>query len=126
MIYLNTANNSDKIVVTLTELTTIESPFYLFVFTHVLTKQVIAFIAGADESTHPERYNQFDIDTAVVFEDAPNGEWHYVAYQQDNDENTNPALTDGEVENGKMVLTTGAELEYTQYNSDTTYKAYNG
>ena len=126
MIYLNTANNSEKIIVTLTELTTIDPVYYLFVFTHVLTKQVVAYLPSPDESAYPERYNEFDIDTSVVFEDKPNGEWHYVAYQQDNDINTDPDLTDGEVENGKMMLTTGADLEFTQYDAPTTYKSYNG
>ena len=126
MVYLNTANSEDKIVVTLTELTTLDSPFYLFVFTHVLTKRVVAWVAGSDESSYPQRYNKFEINTTTVFADEPNGEWHYIAYQQSNDTNTNPALADGEVENGKMILTTGAELEYTKYNSATSYKAYNG
>jgi hypothetical protein len=126
MIYLNTANNAEKIIVTLTELTTISPVYYLFVFTHVLTKRVVNYIPTADASQYPERYNEYDIDTSEVFEDEPGGEWHYVAYQQDNDTNTDPDLTDGEVENGKMILTTGADLEFTKYEAATTYKSYNG
>lgn len=126
MIYLNTANNSEKIIVTLTELTTIDPVYYLFVFTHVLTKSVVSFIPVSDESAYTERYNKFNIDTAAVFEDQPNGEWHYKVYQQTGDSNTNPDLTEGEVENGKMMLTAGPELEFTQYEAATAYKAYAG
>ncbi|OOQ57144.1 hypothetical protein [Mucilaginibacter pedocola] len=126
MLELTAGQQSEKIIVTLTELTTLEAPHYLFVFTHVATKQVVAVVMGADESPYPDRYNQFDINTATYFAGMPVGEWHYTAYQQDNPTNTNPAFTAGEVEFGKMRLSSETDFEFTQYHQPATYKAYNG
>lgn len=126
MLELTTGQQSEKIIVTLTELTTLDAPHYLFVFTHVATKQIVALVMGADESAYPARYNQFDINTAFYFADTPVGEWHYTAYQQDSPTNTSPALTAGEVEFGKMRLNNAIEFEFTQYNQPVTYQAYNG
>lgn len=72
-------DTSAILIVTLTEKVTITNPYYLFVFTHVLTKAVVSFIKSEaqDESDYPERYNQFTINPAVVFLNKPIGEWHY-------------------------------------------------
>jgi hypothetical protein len=125
MIELHTGQSGEKIIVTLTELATLSSPHYLFVFKHVLTKQVVAFVAGADESTFPYRYNQFDIDTAVLFLDKPSGEWHYTAYEQVSNSNINPSLAlQPALEYGKMILYAETEFEYDMYDQPVTYKAY--
>lgn len=127
MIELNISQSSEKIIVTLTELQTLNEPHYLFIFSHVTTKETVAVLYAPDddESDYPSRYNQFDIDTATVFDGKPVGEWHYEAYEQESVTNVNPALATTLLESGKMLLKT-TELEYETYNEPVTYKAYNG
>lgn len=126
MLELNIGQDSEEIVVTLKELATLANPNYLFVFTHVTTKAVVAFVAGADQSDYPERTNQFNINTDALFGLKPPGEWHYTAYEQVSAVNVNPVLALGIVEYGKMRLYRENEFEYTQYDEPVTYKAYNG
>ncbi len=127
MLAFTLGNTDDKLVVTLTEFVTITEPYFLFVFTHVTTKQVVNVIyaTGADLSGYAYRYNEFEIDTQAVFGNYPTGEWHYTAYQQASSTNTDTTgLT--VLEYGKMRLYPAAAFAYTEYNSPTTYKAYNG
>lgn len=127
MLQLNNAQSSQTIILTLTELQTINNPFYLFVFTQVTTKQVVSFIKSSDddESDYTERYNQFTINTAQLFAGAQAGQWLYTVYQQDNGVNLNPAGLPV-LERGKMQLQTNNGFSYATYNLNTTYKAYNG
>lgn len=118
-----TKGESKSIVVTLSELTTIDPVYYLFVFTHVATKEELAFVAPADESAYPERYNQFTI--APLFDDFPIGEYHYKVYQQGDAENTDVSAAGDVVEVGKMILS-DSPLEFEKYNQATTYQQYNG
>lgn len=115
-------------ILTLTEFVTISAPYYLFVFTHVETKKVVSFVKAEvdDESDSPQRYNQFTIDAAVVFLDQPTGEWHYKVYEQSSSVNTDPAAAGGLLEEGKLLLDRTTEFEYSEYESSTSYKAYNG
>lgn len=125
MLELHSGQSGEKIIVTLTELAMLNAPNYLFVFEHVLTKQVAAFVVGADESDFTYRYNQFDIDTATLFADKPIGEWHYRAYEQISDSNTNPSLSiQPALEFGKMILYGETEFEFDMYNQPVTYKSY--
>lgn len=121
-------DNIAPIVVTLTEFVTIPAPYYLFVFTHVETRNVAAFVKSEaeDESDYPQRYNQFTIDAAAVFLDQPTGEWHYKAYQQSSSTNTNPELSGEVLEEGKLILDRAVSFRYKQYDSATSYKVYNG
>lgn len=61
MIYV-AQNSSNKIVLTLTEVTTVTNPSYLFVFTNEYntTSTPILFTA-TDTSSYPERYNLFNL-----------------------------------------------------------------
>lgn len=128
MLTLNYGATNEKIVVTLTELVTLELPFYLFVFIHVETKAAVAkvFTTADDESTHQTRYNKFSIDTATLFNLQPVGEWHYRVYQQDNDTNTDPDLAAGLIESGKLILNPSEAFAFNKYEEATTYKVYNG
>ena len=128
MLELHYGETSEKIIVTLNELITLADPDYLFVFTHVVTRDVVSFVksSAADESAYPERYNQFDIDTSDVFEDQQPGEWHYEIYEQSSNSNTDPDLATGLIESGKMILYPSTAFEYTKYSQSTTFKTYNG
>lgn len=125
MLELHSGQSGEKIIVTLTELATLATPNYLFVFEHVTTKQVVTFVAGADESEFAYRYNQFDIDTDTLFDDRPIGEWHYAAYEQASPSNTDPSLAlQPALEFGKMILYGETEFEFDMYNQPVTYKSY--
>ncbi len=106
------------LILTLNERMTLIEPDILFTFTHVLTKAVVSFTRayGADQSTHQERYNQFQINPTAVFANQPRGEWHYVISEVDG----------VELENGKLMLLPGTEYSPVMYNQPTTYAAYNG
>ena len=115
-------------ILTLTEFVSISTPYYLFVFTHVTTKDVVAFVKSeaGDESEYPQRYNQFTINASVVFDGKQSGEWHYKVYEQASDINIDPAAAGAVLEYGKLYLDRATEFAYTQYNSATSFKTYNG
>jgi len=114
-----------ELILTLTEFVSIANPYFLFVFTHVLTKETVAFIA-ADTSLYPSRYNQFTINAAVKFSDKPPGEWHYKIYEQASSSNVDPDLSGAILEYGKMILNRTTDFAYNMYEIATSYKAYNG
>lgn len=129
MLELHIGQSGEKIIVTLTELQTLSEPYFLFRFTHVLTKNVVSLIKHYetdDESDFPDRYNQFDIDTAVVFANQPIGEWQYEVYEQVSSSNTDPAAATGLLENGKLYLYPNAGFDYEIYDQPVTFKTYNG
>lgn len=120
MLKFKQSDSSVKFILTLTELQTTSAPNYLFVFTHVLTKQAVSFtLANAqDESLFKERYNRFTIDPSSVFASKPTGEWHYKVYEN----NVNGVL----LEQGKMIMDSETDFTYDKYNSETSFKVYNG
>lgn len=117
-----------ELILTLTENVSISTPYYLFVFTHVATKEVVSFIkySGADESAYPQRYNQFTIDPSTVFTGKQPGEWHYRIYEQASDTNTDTTLSGAVIEYGKMILDRATEFEFTKYEAATSFNTYNG
>lgn len=128
MLQFKQSDTSAVLIFTLTEKVTLIEPYFLFVFTHVLTKQVVSFIKAStvDESDFQDRYNQFTINTAVVFLNKAIGEWHYKIYEQASDTNIDVTLTGAVLEYGKMILDRATAFAYTQYNGSQTYNAYNG
>src|SRR5688500_2665083 len=117
-----------ELILTLTEKVSITDPYYLVVFTHVLTKQRVALVKSDadDESGFKSRYNKFTINPSVVFDEKPHGEWHYKVYEQESSTNIDVDDTGGEIECGKMLLVSADEFEFDKYDTATTYKAYNG
>ena len=133
MLELTKGSASEKIIVTLTEKITLSDPYFLFIFTHTLTGQVVnkIFAPADDESDYPTRYNKFDIVTVTLFPTAtvPVGEWLYRAYEQASSTNTDPDLATTLVESGKLILypVAGQEFEYTnEYDESQTFKSYQG
>jgi hypothetical protein len=128
MLQFKQDDTSATMILTLTELVTLATPYYLFVFTHVTTKDVVAFVKAEadDESDYPDRYNQFTINASVVFDGEQPGEWHYKVYEQESAINTDPELAGQLLEEGKLLLDRSTEFEYTQYEGTTSYKTYNG
>lgn len=127
MILLRKGQADEEIIVTLNEKRTLDAGYYLFVFTHVLTRTVVTKIYSFldDVSDFQDRYNQFEIDTSVVFLDQPHGQWNYDIYEQASSTNTSTTgLT--LVETGIMKLQPETEFEFTEYNEPTSFKSYTG
>lgn len=117
-----------ELVLTLTEKATLQAPYYLFVFTHVTTKEVVAFIKSfvEDESAYQRRYNQFTINPSVVFADTQPGEWHYRVFEQESAVNEDPDSSGAVLEYGKLMLKRATDFSYNKYDSPTQYQVYNG
>jgi hypothetical protein len=127
MLQFKRSDTEATIILTLTENVSLESPYYLFVFTHVLTKDVVVFVKSDvdDQSGYKNRFNQFVINPSELFEGKQVGEWHYIVYEQQN-ENTDTALTGEIIERGKLMLERETEFVFNKYETATSYKTYNG
>jgi hypothetical protein len=127
MLRLSFGNTAENIVVTLNEKRTLDSGYYLFLFTHYTTKQVVSkiFSFAEDDSDYPDRYNQFEINTDTLFDNYPVGMWSYSVYEQASSSNTNPAGLN-EVENGILMLRPETEFSFDQYEQSQSYKVYAG
>ncbi len=80
MIYIN-KGEVNSIVLTLTEVSTLTSPYYLFVFQNEMnpTSDPILFTAP-DDSDYPERFNLFYLDEPVDVE-LMKGQYTYSVYE---------------------------------------------
>jgi hypothetical protein len=112
-------STSERIILTLSELVTVNDPIYQFTFTQVTTKEVVTFTRTTDDdfSNYPDRYNEFEINPSVLFEEVQIGEWHYVVTEQQ---------TANVLEYGKLYLDRAVDFAFTQYDIATTFKTYNG
>ena len=126
MLLYTKGTNTDTYI-TLTELTTLTSPYYLFVFENISTKVQYKVIvnSASDLSEYPERYNRFAIDTATLFTSAQVGQYSYNVYEQTSSTNTDPTGLN-QVECGKMLLQPATTLTKQGYEPETTYKGYAG
>lgn len=130
MLELTKGTASENIIVTLKEKQTLVNPYFLFIFTHTLTRaEVTKIFAPADElSSYTSRYNKFAIATVTTFASKAVGEWLYRAYEQASAVNTDPTLATTLLESGKLRLYPASADVYAvdQYNETQTFKAYNG
>lgn len=84
---------------TLTEKSTLTSPYYLFNFVSDVTGNSVNFIAS-DLSSYTDRYNKFLITETSGTNDytsgtitlSPTGQWTYKVYEQTSSTNLNPLL----------------------------------
>lgn len=127
MLVLTKGQATQEIVVTLNEKRTLTVGYYLFVFTHFTTRDIINKIYNftQDDSSYQTRFNQFDIATQALFGNSQIGQWVYQVYEQASSSNTNVAGLNM-VEQGVMVLNPSAEFTREQYNEPTTMKQYAG
>ena len=128
MLQFSQVDTSVDLIVTLTEKVSISNANYLFVFEHIQTRNIVAFIklSADDVSPYKGRYNQFVIDPSVVFNAQPIGQWNYRIYEQVSAINTDTNSTGSLLEVGKMKLDRAVDFEPTNYELATIYKAYNG
>lgn len=93
-----------------------------------MTNQQVEFLANSadDQSPFPDRYNEFLIDTSVVFPDQPTGFYTYEVYEMQDA--ATPAQA-SPIETGRMTMKeTAAPAGRTKYQPSTgkTFKVYNG
>lgn len=121
-------DTSAAIVLTLNEMVTIPGPYYLFVFTQITTKDIVAFVLAPsdDISLYGWRYNEFIINQSILFSGKQASEWNYVVYQQASSTNTDVTLTSGILEYGKLRLDRPVDFAFTNYDTPTVFQTYNG
>lgn len=122
----------NQVLVTVTELTTISNPTYLFAFYREENQQGAHYQSciAEDLSEYPERYNDFTI-RETTNPVALNGEvelmagvaWYYTIYAQTSTTNLDPANADEVVEQGK-VFVTGTSVETPTYTYTKDKKIY--
>jgi hypothetical protein len=127
MLFLAKGNTSDHVVLTLTEKVSLVNAYYLFVISHITTKEVIRFIkSNADDlSAYKSRYNEFVINTSVLFATASVGQWIYKVYEQASAINTDETGLKL-LETGKLNYLSDTQFTYKKYEPLTGYKAYGG
>ena len=111
MIHL-TKNQTNTIVLTLTEKELLTTPNYLFVFTNRSSNEEVKFVKlyATDTSAYKDRYNEFSIVTNTNFSTALEGQYTYEIYEQASTSNTNPSGLN-KLETGIMWLG-GTTLSY--------------
>jgi hypothetical protein len=103
MIYIK-KDEVNQIILTLTEVSTLPNPYYLFVFQNEMDKlsAPITFYT-ADLSTYPERFNQFELDEPVDLE-LVKGQYTYSIYESTITPPTIANSTGVVIEEGRMVV----------------------
>jgi len=120
-----TKGQTDKIVLTLTEKASLNTPNYLFVFKSRNTNDVVKFVLlnNTDVSVYKSRYNEFNIVANTYFANINSGEYTYEVYEQISTSNLDPTLSTGLLEKGQMSLKNSTDFNFTTYNqSSNTYK----
>ena len=119
-------NQLNKLVVTASQNRSLPNPYYLFAFTHILSREEVNFVGYIVSSN--TRYDQFEL-IESPFEDLSLtpplvtfpylGQYYYEIYEQNSSTNTDPSLATNEVENGRayVIVKNDNETEclYEQY-----------
>ena len=127
-------NTVNDVVLTLRELTTIENPFYLFVFTSDDTN-ISKIFTGVDTSTNVNTYNEFNIELTSGAEDLLDsvinlpykGYYTYNIYSMVTEGNLDINNVTELVESGKVYVNDTVKPVKTTYTGGNNTKAvYNG
>ena len=103
MIYIN-KDELNSIVLTLTEVSTLTNPYYLFVFQNEMNPESDPILfTTADISAYPERFNQFELDEPVDVE-LMKGQYSYFVYESLIPPVTIEDTTGDVIEEGRMVV----------------------
>ncbi len=96
-------SGTTPLIVTVTELTTIANPNYLFEFIHEQSfKSYVCILSNISSST--ERYDEFILIDGIDVDFEYNGSYLYNIYQQTSAINTDVNNTDGIVETGRAEV----------------------
>jgi hypothetical protein len=104
MISIKKGITGKKIIFTAYEQTTLENPYYLFIFTNRITKDIINIVKQSEStSAQKQRFDYITIDINTYFSDAEQGFWTYNIYEQLSSTNTDSTGLNM-VEQGLMKL----------------------
>ena len=103
MIYIN-KDEVNNIVLTLSEVSSLTNPFYLFVFQNEMNPESDPILfSTTDISSYPERFNQFLLDEPVDVE-LIKGQYTYSVYESLIAPATIQDTTGIVIEEGRMVV----------------------
>jgi hypothetical protein len=103
VIYIN-KDEVNNIVLTLSEVSTLTNPYYLFVFQNEMNPESTPILfTTPDISTYPERFNQFLLDEPVDVE-LVKGQYSYSVYESLVPPVTIEDTTNQIIEEGRMVV----------------------
>lgn len=103
MIYIN-KGEINNIVLTLSEVSTLTNPYYLFVFQNEMNPESDPILfTTPDISSYPERFNQFVLDEPVDVE-LIKGQYTYNVYESITLPTTIEDTTGESIEEGRMVV----------------------
>jgi hypothetical protein len=103
VIYIN-KDELNSIVLTLTEVSTLSNPYYLFVFQNEMNPESTPILfTTPDISAYPERFNQFELDEPVDV-DLIKGQYSYSVYESLIPPITIQDTTGDVIEEGRMVV----------------------
>ena len=102
---------TETIYFTATEKATIDNPFFLFVFIHRVTLDVVKIMGTNDSITG--RYDSFAITVNNYFDLKEQGFWEYTIYQKTS--NTDFEINGLILEEGFMYLNPAIPFEPTKY-----------
>ena len=126
------ANNT--LILTLTEKTTLTSPYYLVKMVSRSSRGVKRFILAADQSSFTDRFNKFtltetsgtEILTSGTVTLQPTGWWEYDIYEQLSSTNLDETLSDNKIaiEDGLARVTGTEDINKFYDSQDTEGKFY--
>lgn len=103
MIYIN-KDEVNNIVLTLSEVSSLNNPYYLFVFQSEFNPEADPiYFTAPDISTYPERFNQFLLDEPVDVE-LMKGQYTYTVYEAITEPEDVNDTTGDVIEEGRMVV----------------------
>jgi hypothetical protein len=103
VIYIN-KGEVNNIVLTLSEVSSLTNPFYLFVFQNEMNPESEPILfTTSDISAYPERYNQFLLDEPVDVE-LVKGQYSYFVYESLTAPTEIEDTTGIVIEEGRMVV----------------------
>ena len=105
-----------------TENALLTNPYFLFVFTHRVTNEIVKFVATNTSTT--ERVDSFSLVVNTYFVNSDCGFWKYEVYEQSSSTGTS-TTGKNKVEEGYMVLSAATEFSPTKYSEqDNTFITY--
>lgn len=103
MIYIN-KDEVNNIVLTLSEVSSLNNPYYLFVFQSEFNPESDPiYFTSPDISSYPERFNQFLLDEPVDVQ-LMKGQYTYSVYESLEIPSTIDDTTGDIIEEGRMVV----------------------
>ena len=99
-----------------TENSLLTNPYFLFVFTHRVTNEIVKFVITNNSNT--QRVDSFSLVVNTYFVNSDNGFWGYEVYEQSSASGTD-TTGKNKVEEGYMVLYPATEFEPTTYTKQT-------